>query len=70
MPATETRELLRVEQAAKRLNVSSASVYRWVREGRLPCVQLGGPGAPLRISSDELERLLRPAPTDPTKETT
>lgn len=55
MYATRPPELLRIPEAAERLNVSRASVYRWVVEGRLPAVQLGGRGAPLRISSVELE---------------
>ena len=55
MHATRPPELLRIPEAAERLNVHRASVYRWVVEGRLPAVQLGGRGAPLRISSVELE---------------
>jgi excisionase family DNA binding protein len=51
MPAS----LLRIPEAAERLNVSRSSVYRWMIEGRLPAVQLGGPGSPLRIPADELE---------------
>jgi excisionase family DNA binding protein len=58
MHATRSPELLRIPEAAERLNVSRASVYRWVVEGRLPAVQLGGRGAPLRIPSVELERWL------------
>jgi excisionase family DNA binding protein len=58
MHATYSPELLRIPEAAERLNVSRASVYRWVVEGRLPAVQLGGRGAPLRIPSAELERWL------------
>jgi excisionase family DNA binding protein len=58
MHATRPAELLRIPEAAERLNVSRASVYRWVVEGRLPAVQLGGRGAPLRIPSAELERWL------------
>jgi excisionase family DNA binding protein len=55
MHATRPPELLRIPEAAERLNVHRASVYRWVVDGRLPAVQLGGRGAPLRISSVELE---------------
>jgi excisionase family DNA binding protein len=58
MHATRSPELLRIPEAAERLNVSRASIYRWVVEGRLPAVQLGGRGAPLRIPSVELERWL------------
>ena len=58
MHATRSPELLRIPEAAERLNVSRASVYRWITEGRLPAVRLGGRGAPLRIAEDELERWL------------
>jgi excisionase family DNA binding protein len=58
MYATQSPELLRIPQAAERLNVSRASVYRWIAEGRLPAVQLGGRGSPLRVSARELESWL------------
>jgi excisionase family DNA binding protein len=54
MHATCSPELLRIPEAAERLNVSRASIYRWIDEGRLPAVQLGGRGAPLRIPEAEL----------------
>lgn len=55
MRATRSPELLRIPEAAERLNVSRASVYRWIDEGRLPAVQLGGRGAPIRVPAAELE---------------
>ena len=55
MSATRSGDLLRIPEAAERLNVSRASVYRWANEGRLPVVRLGGPGSPIRIPADELE---------------
>jgi len=55
MHATRSPELLRIPQAAERLNVSRASVYRWITEGRVPAVRLGGRGAPLRIPEAELD---------------
>ena len=58
MHATSSPELLRVPEAAEKLNVSRASVYRWIEEGRLPAVQLGGRGAPLRIPEAELGQWL------------
>jgi excisionase family DNA binding protein len=64
MHATRAPHLLRIPDAAQRLNVSRASLYRWIAEGRVPAVQLGGPGAPLRIPEDELEAwLYREPPT-------
>lgn len=59
MPATQTPKLLRVSEAAEQLNVSRASVYRWIAEGRIPAVQLGGRGAPLRVDRHALEEWLR-----------
>lgn len=58
MDATRSPELLRIPEAAEKLNVSRASVYRWIEEGRLPAVQLGGRGAPLRIPEAELGQWL------------
>jgi excisionase family DNA binding protein len=58
MLATPPPQLLRISDAAEQLNVSRASVYRWIDEGRLPAVQLGGPGAPVRIPSKDLEAWL------------
>ena len=34
-------ELLSVRQIARHLQVSDVTVYRWCREGRLPCLRLG-----------------------------
>ena len=58
MHATDSPELLRVPQVAERLGVSRASVYRWIDERRLPAVQLGGPGSPLRVPAAELSKWL------------
>jgi excisionase family DNA binding protein len=55
MHATRSPELLRISQVAERLNVSRASVYRWIDEGRLAAIQLGGHGAPIRVGADELD---------------
>ena len=58
MHATDSPELLRIPEVAERLNVSRASVYRWIEEGRLPAVRLGPRGSPLRVCSSELEEWL------------
>ena len=58
MHATHQTGLLRIPEAAERLNVSRASVYRWIDQGRLPAVQLGGRGAPLRVPIGELQEWL------------
>jgi excisionase family DNA binding protein len=58
MPATQAPKLLRITEAAQRLNVSRATVHRWIRDGRIPAVRLGGSGAPIRIPEDELRAWL------------
>ena len=35
------RELLEVDEVAEFLGVGPVTVYRWCREGRLPCIKLG-----------------------------
>lgn len=55
--ATPAR-LLRLDEVGERLNVSRATVYRMVADGRLPAVRLGGPGAPLRVDEAEFEAWL------------
>ena len=40
-PSQATRELLSVEEVAEYLGVVPMTVYRWCREGRLPCMKLG-----------------------------
>jgi len=35
-------ELLEVSEVAAHLRVSEVTVYRWCREGRLPCLKIGG----------------------------
>jgi excisionase family DNA binding protein len=35
------RDLLSVEEVAEYLGVNPVTVYRWCREGRLPCVRIG-----------------------------
>jgi excisionase family DNA binding protein len=59
MTTAKTRaRLLTVEETAKRLNVSRATAYRMVYDGRLPTLQLGGRGSALRVDEVELERWL------------
>jgi excisionase family DNA binding protein len=58
--STEPR-FLTVAQAATTLGVSGPTVRRWVRDGHLVGVQVGGPDGVLRIPVDELERLIAEA---------
>jgi excisionase family DNA binding protein len=50
------RRLLRLDEAAARLSVHRGTLHRWAREGRVPVVQFGGPGAALRFDVDALDR--------------
>jgi excisionase family DNA binding protein len=63
MKTSETR-LLTVPEVAARLNVSRATAYKWVYDGRLPAVRLGGRRAPLRVPADELEAWLFAEPSE------
>jgi excisionase family DNA binding protein len=55
-PHKHERRLLRIDEAAARLAVNRATLHRWAREGRVPVVQFGGPGAALRFDADALDR--------------
>ena len=52
----EHKKLLRVDEAAKILNVSRWTVYRWVEEGRLGGTRLGA--GSLRIFSHTVAALI------------
>jgi len=57
-PAEEKSEMLSVEEVAEYLGVVPMTVYRWCREGRLPCMKLG---RVWRIRRDALEDFLKSA---------
>jgi excisionase family DNA binding protein len=50
--------LLTVAQTAERLSLSRKTTYRKIAEGEIPAVRLGGPGAAVRVPTDELEAWL------------
>lgn len=50
------QELLRVGEAAKVLNVSRWTIYRWVEEDRLKATKIGK--GSLRIFRDSIEALV------------
>lgn len=54
----ESHRLLTVPEVAKQLRLSKGTVYKLIRDLKLPAVQLGETGASLRVKSDELERWL------------
>jgi excisionase family DNA binding protein len=45
-----------VPWVATELRVSRVTVFRWIREGRLPAVRIGGGG--YRIHADDIARLI------------
>jgi excisionase family DNA binding protein len=53
-----TRRLLTVNEAAERLAVHPITIRRWMRDGRLPALQLGGRGAPVRVDPKALEQFI------------
>lgn len=54
--ALPKKDLLRVEDVAEYLGVGQVTVYRWCREGRLPCLKVG---RSWRIRRAALEEFLR-----------
>ena len=56
----EPPPLLTVADAAARLRINPATLYRWLDDGRLRSVRLEtGPCARLRIEQGELDRFIR-----------
>ena len=52
------RALLSAEEAAGRLGVDRATVWRWCEEGRIPCLKIG---RLWRVRSESVEALLKEA---------
>ena len=51
-------ELLKPADVARRLGVSRSWLYEAARQGRLPCLRLGGDDGPLRFSEQDLSAWL------------
>lgn len=51
---------LTVGQTAERLQVHSDTVIRWIKEGRLDALRLGGARGRFRIAESALDRFLAP----------
>ena len=51
-------ELLRPADVARRLGVSRSWLYEAARQGRVPCVRLGGTDGPLRFMEHDLAEWL------------
>ena len=58
MAVGEDNELLTIAEAAKTLKVSTVTIHRWLKQGRLTAYRVG-PRA-IRIDRAELSRLLTP----------
>ena len=56
--ASAERDLLSAEEIAEYLGVGKVTVYRWCREGTLPCLKIG---KHWRIRREELEDFLKKA---------
>lgn len=57
-PGVDDKQMLSVEDVARRLNVRPATVREWIRSGFLPAVPLGPAGRRYGVRPEELERLL------------
>jgi excisionase family DNA binding protein len=55
MGSDRRKELLGVSEVAEYLGVGTVTVYRWCREGRLPCLKVG---KSWRIRQEALEDFL------------
>jgi excisionase family DNA binding protein len=49
--------LLDIDQAAERLSVHPATLYRWARQKRLPCIRIGA--RVLRFDPRALEKFIQ-----------
>jgi len=55
-------QLMTIEEVSHRLRVTTATIRRWARDGKLKAIRLGGPWPEaklLRFDSEEIERALR-----------
>jgi excisionase family DNA binding protein len=51
--------LLRVREAAGKLDLSASTIYDLIQKGALPCHRVGPKGGAIRISAEDLENYLR-----------
>lgn len=63
MTTSRERDYYTVAEAAKILNVSHSTVWRWIKAGKLPAYRAGGRN--LRVRPTDLESLKEPEPGDP-----
>jgi excisionase family DNA binding protein len=55
---TRERPYYSIAEAARVLNVSRSTVWRWIAAGRLKAIRLGP--KTIRITPDDLQRLMHP----------
>lgn len=59
MRTLDTRPMLTVEQIAEQFGVDITTVRRWINDGLLPAVQLGGHSrGPIRVRPSALDQTL------------
>ncbi len=49
-----TQKLLRPKEAATLIGLTTNTIRAYVRQGKIPCVRLGGPNGPIRFDLREL----------------
>ena len=59
MPHTDERSYCTISEAAKQLDVSPSTVWRWIEAGRLPAYRAGE--RTIRINRADLDTFLKPA---------
>lgn len=59
MVETIEREYYTVSEAAALLNISRATIWRWIEAGKLPAYRLGPKN--IRIKKEDLKAVIRPA---------
>jgi len=63
---TEEREFYTASEAARELDVSRTTVWRWIGEGRLAAYRVGS--RTLRIRREDVKKALRPVVSDPIRD--
>lgn len=57
MVAVMERKLYTVKEVADELRVHEETVRRWIRDGKMAAVRMGGSRGGFRIKSEEVERI-------------
>ena len=65
MATIQEREFYTVSEAARVLDVSRTTIWRWIDEGKLPAYRVGG--RTIRIRRQDVDEMLRPVTTQSTE---